>query len=252
MKLEKIESKNNEKFKGWKKLLDSSGIKKQNQFLLFGDKILNEIPKSDTDRVAAILHSQEFSSDPWLKKFPQASHFALAKDLFNEIDVFGIHDSIAIVRCSDLKCSDLRQKPKGLELLVPMGDPSNLGALLRSAKAFSADKIVLLKEASSPFHPKSTRAASGLVYDLPLYSGPSIHQLTSEHLVCLDMKGQALSEFAWPKDCRLLVGEEGPGLPKDLRSSNTVSIPISRNTESLNAMVSASIAMFSYRSAHSS
>jgi TrmH family RNA methyltransferase len=62
----------------------------------------------------------------------------------------------------------------------------------------------------------------------------------------LDMNGRNIYEMVWPRDMYLVVGEEGQGLPEELKATR-VSIPMRASIESLNAVAAAAIALFSYR-----
>ena len=55
--------------------------------------------------------------------------------------------------------------------------------------------------------------------------------------------------FQWPKDVRLLVGEEGPGLPP-FSFGKRLAIPMTESVESLNAVAAASMALYAYRVQH--
>ena len=55
--------------------------------------------------------------------------------------------------------------------------------------------------------------------------------------------------FQWPKDVRLLVGEEGPGLPP-FSFGKRIAIPMTESVESLNAVAAASMALYAYRVQH--
>ena len=155
-----------------------------------------------------------------------------------------------VCKTPDIPQWDQQEASRGLELLCPLGEPSNVGALVRTCQAFGVRKVVLLKEAASPFHPKATRAASGAVLSVQFVQGPSVEELTADtvsaSLVALDVSGKDMSVFQWPKNVRILIGEEGQGLSgHDFH--DTVSIPMAANMHSLNAVVAASIAMYAYR-----
>jgi TrmH family RNA methyltransferase len=105
--------------------------------------------------------------------------------------------------------------------------------------------MVLLQEAATPFHPKAVRAASGSLFSLPLFRGPSIKNLADlklPHLIALDARGKDIRKFKWPSTPLLLVGEEGPGIPPELRCEK-LSIPLKNNVESLNATAASAIAL---------
>ena len=75
--------------------------------------------------------------------------------------------------------SDDAPWPDGCTLFIPFQDPENVGAVIRSAAAFGVARVVLLKEAAHPFHPRSSRAAGSALFQVPLYQGPSIRNRSS-------------------------------------------------------------------------
>jgi TrmH family RNA methyltransferase len=105
----------------------------------------------------------------------------------------------------------------------------------------------LLKECATPFHPKAVRAASASTMLTPLAKGPSIRELENVKgpVLALDMQGTDIAKFKWPTNARLLIGEEGQGVPTS-KSFTYLSIPMAKDVESLNATVAASVALYSY------
>ena len=178
---------------------------------------------------------------------------ALARTIFEELDVSGTHYPLLLARTPDIGEADLSKAPEGLEVLCALGDPSNVGALLRSAAAFGASKVILLRECASPFHPKAVRAASASTLLTALERGPSIKDLPGVAIngavLALDMNGRDLGKFEWPRNARLLIGEEGQGVPSS-KSFEFLSIPMAKDVESLNATVAASVALYSYYNRH--
>ena len=215
---------------------------------MFGEKVVREILDSFGTFTLELVFSE--SQPPSFSPPAHVKPYALAKNLFRQLDIFGTHFPLLICRTPDLPLFDLRKSPQGLEVLCPLSDPANVGALIRSCLAFGIHKVIMLKEASLPFHPKAVRASSGAMLRQPLFQGPSleevIQQSDSKTLITLNMEGQPLEKFIWPKNLRLLMGQEGPGLP-GLTPCRSLAIPMSDSANSLNAVVAASIALYGYR-----
>ena len=213
-----IESRQNDNFKRWSSLLTSKGIRKHGQFLLFGAKTVSEAQLNHADQIIETLRPE-----------------VMCKDLFSEIDIFGTHTDILVLKTPAIPTWS--SPSSGSTVLLPLGDPANLGGAIRSACALGVENIVLLKEAANPFHPKSVRAASGTLLSMRLLSGPSIADLkTEENWYGLDAGGEDISKISWRENPVLVVGEEGPGFPKDLNIQK-IKIPMSENVESLNAPI---------------
>ena len=175
----------------------------------------------------------------------------LSPELFKELDVLGTKSPLLILSFKDFVVKDLQLEPKGLELVCPLGDPRNLGALVRSATAFSAREIILTKESTHPFLPHSVKASAGSVL-LARFTKTSLSVgeiPPTGNNFALALFGEIITKVKWPRDLRLWVGEEGPGLNLNLeqkRHLKFVNIPTT-NVESLNAMVSTTIALWEWK-----
>ena len=71
--------------------------------------------------------------------------------------------------------------------------------------------------------------------------------ITTFPVVALSSDGVPVSRFRFPGTCALLPGVEGPGMPGDIETDYTVSIPMAPDIESLNAAVAVSIVLYEYR-----
>lgn len=241
--MEKIESAKNKKFQYWNSLRDAKGLKKANHFMVSGVSWVEENLEKQKELVDCLLCVSESQAI----QYPNHKVFLLDKDLFQELDEFGTKSPLLIMKKKDIPDFENRLLLEdGIHLFLPLGDPSNLGAVLRSAAAFGVKNVILLKEACSVFHSKCVRASAGSLLNLRLYQGPSIHDLNVDDLLTLDAGGSSIIDFKLPKpSVKILVGEEGPGVPSKFRkSNNSISIPIAKSVESLNAGVAASIALY--------
>ncbi|HYD30213.1 MAG TPA: RNA methyltransferase [Azospirillaceae bacterium] len=245
-RLRLIESPQNGQFKLWEAVLESRGLKKHGRFILAGRKTVPEALARHPDRFQAVLVASPQQIAGWHLP-PSLERYQLSRPLFDRLDVSGTGFPLLVGAVPELVTLDLGQPPRGLEVVVALGDPNNLGALLRSAAAFGVSRVILMAEAAHPFHPKCLRAAANAQFELPLCRGSAWADLNraAGPVLALDARGDDLGGFPWPRDMRLVLGEEGQGLPPDLQARR-LAIPTTGAVESLNATVAASLALFSY------
>lgn len=235
-----INSPQNETFKYWKSLTKSKGLKEGKHFLLSGSKLVEETLRDPLwqSKIHGVLTSKKIGG------VSQSNLVVteLASNLFEELDVLGTDSPILVLEQPNWSSWQVETLPLGLELLCPFGDPQNVGALLRTAYAFGASKVILLKEAAHPLLPKAIKASSGAVLRMPIEFGPSLHEIDSS-VIALDLNGKALDSQAWPRNLRLLLGEEGRGVPSSFRGER-MTLPMKNPMESLNAAVAAGIVIY--------
>lgn len=237
----KIASVQNEQFKKLLSLTTAKGLKKEGMFLLSGEQLILEFIKKPHLKIHCELVTNKLKP---LAQKADVKTLELAPALFDQIDVVGTGFNILVLEQPHVRVFDDRDiqsfKPSGMGLVVPVGDPGNLGALIRSAEAFGAACVFLTKEAAHPFLPKSVKASAGSVLRMTLQRGPAL-QAFPAHCIALAAHGTPIDDFVWPKNGLLVVGEEGKGLGK-ARFKHTLSIPTD-GVESLNAVVAASVAL---------
>lgn len=232
----------NPQYRLWKSLQTSKGLKEHDLLLLSGEKLVREFLAKPFLEIISEIVPEDGKPLSGVKHCVQ-----LKNDLFDKLDEIGTHFNILVLRQPAIEKHETHSEPTGLEVICPLGDPGNLGALIRSAEAFSARCVILTQEACHPFLPKSIKASHGSVLRMPLKRGPALKDFSTA-VVALDSNAKSILQYQFKKDCRLLVGEEGPGI-KGFKADMRISIP-TQNVESLNAMVAASIALFEYRKQH--
>ena len=239
-----IESAGNPVYKDLVRLLGRKGIRDQNKALVSGRRLVPEILNAFSDRVLAWISPGDRFAAP--ENMPQNGVvFHLSPELFRELDVFGTRSGLLVVSTPELGVFNPADGlSPGMSILTPLQDPENVGALVRSAVAFGADRVILLEESAHPFHPKAIRASGGAVLRMQFEKGPSMNALPdSLPLIPLSANGRDIDKIDFPSPCGLLLGQEGPGLPPEWMS-RAVSIPILPAMESLNASVAAGIALY--------
>ena len=124
-----------------------------------------------------------------------------------------------------------------------VGDPGNVGTVLRSALAFGASSVVLGPGCADPFGPKAVRASMGAIFDVPVARVSALDELPGERVALAARAGAVLSGPA-TGELTILVGAERDGLPREVLAAceRVAHIPIV--TESLNAAMAATVALY--------
>jgi 23S rRNA (guanosine2251-2'-O)-methyltransferase len=151
---------------------------------------------------------------------------------------------------------DLLQKgdPALVVALDGVTDPRNLGAIIRSVAAFGGNGVVLPQRRSVGVTPAAWRASAGAIARVPVAMASNLAQTITAYkqagvfVVGLDGGGDVQLPGFELSDRPLLVivGSEGQGLSRLVRDlcDQIISIPIGASTESLNASVATSIALY--------
>jgi TrmH family RNA methyltransferase len=137
--------------------------------------------------------------------------------------------------------------------LVEIGDPGNLGTILRTADAFGVSGVVLVGSAVDPFHPTAVKASMGTLFTLPIVQVDHIRDVlewanhNKVQTIATSAKAQqSIRETAVLRPALLLLGSEGEGLPPDILAAADlqITIPMTGTTTSLNLAIAAGILMY--------
>jgi TrmH family RNA methyltransferase len=160
------------------------------------------------------------------------------------------------------------QTPQGLLAVVPMasmpmparltlalvldglGDPGNLGTILRTADAGGVDGIFLATGTVDAYNPKVVRAAMGAHFHLPIRAtgwDELARRLAGLELWLAEARaGLAYHQVDWRRPSALVIGSEAAGPTDAARhlAPSSVSIPMPGRAESLNAAIAAAVLIF--------
>jgi TrmH family RNA methyltransferase len=125
-----------------------------------------------------------------------------------------------------------------------VGDPGNVGTVLRSALAFGADSVALGPGSADPYSPKAVRASMGAIFSVPVARVRNAADLPGRRIALVAREGTPLHELG-ETDCTLLVGAERDGLPDAVVAAcdEVAHIPIA-HADSLNAAMAATVALY--------
>ena len=135
--------------------------------------------------------------------------------------------------------------------LENISDPSNLGAVARTAEALGADGLIVSSDGCDPYSPKVLRSSMGTVLRLPVFVLDNFSvQLKKTGLktyACVvDSSAESISEQKFSDGCAVIIGNEANGLTEKtvMTAYRRVTIPMKGKAESLNAAAAAAIAVW--------
>ena len=160
---------------------------------------------------------------------------------------------------------DILRDARRVVILENVMNPTNVGAIFRSAAALGMDAVLLTPGCSNPLYRRSARVSMGTVFQIPwTYLGTETAQWPSEGMETLKALGfktaaLALSDnsvsvddpqlMAEPK-LALILGSEGDGLTDNTIAAcdYTVKIPMFHGVDSLNVAAASAVAFWQLRS----
>ena len=133
-------------------------------------------------------------------------------------------------------------------------DPTNVGAIIRTAAALNVDALWLTPESADVYNPKVVRATSGALLSLPIFEVADVAGLIQHgcRVYAADVSNRGTTPIneivEVPQKLVLAVGNEGRGLSVATSKAASVrfTIPLSRQVESLNVAATVAISTFHF------
>ena len=162
----------------------------------------------------------------------------------------------AMERPAPLDAPEILQNAKRIAVLEDVVNPTNLGAIFRSAAALGMDAVLLTPGCSDPLYRRSARVSMGTVFQIPwAWWTPPIAYLrelgfaTAAMALSDDSIGVDDPVLASHSRLAVVLGTEGEGLRKStIRSCDyTVKIPMYHGVDSLNVAAASAVAFYALR-----
>lgn len=140
-----------------------------------------------------------------------------------------------------------------LVVMHQLNNPSNAGAILRTAEAAGANGGATTKGTTDLFSPRALRGAMGSSFRLPLWTNAGFEEILNWcrqrgiQTVGADVRAQQThTEFDWRQPSALFVGAESLGLQSEEAGAldARVRIPMRAPVESLNVSLASSIILY--------
>ncbi len=247
--IERITSLQNEYIKRLRRLHTAAGRKESGLFLAEGKKLCEEAIKSGL-QIERCLVTEKESCSPLLSGLEDKT-VLIADHVAEKLSTMDTVPGMFMVLRQQNRA--LPENPPFILALDHLSDPSNLGAILRSAEAFGAGLVFLSEGSVDLYSPKVLRAAMGSVFRVPVVRGSLSSFIEKKKKkgyqifgAGLDRNYRQLPDVSFEAPTVMVIGNEANGITPEIISlcDSGVFIPMLGENESLNAAVAASILLW--------
>lgn len=261
--MQKITSRENQKLKLARKIRDG---RVDEAIFVEGLRLCEEALRSEL-KLQECLFSEDFTKDSRGAEFIEAAKtqtkniaeiphgiFKSISDTKNPQGVIFICEKPDTGRFIIEK--NLNSKPLKFPVIIllhQINNPSNLGAILRTAEAVGVSNVILTTNSADIFSPKSLRGAMGAAFRLNFWTNAGFEDALNWAKarnfisICADVNSRkTLWEIDWKKPRLLIFGSEAQGLSTLERKlvDEDLIIPMENGVESLNLAVSCGIILY--------
>jgi TrmH family RNA methyltransferase len=240
-----ITSASNSKILNAKKLLQKKYRDEFGKYLIEGIKLVSEAFCRNQKVDFVIVKEDCFDK---FKDFLEDKAFLVLEDKTFKSLTDAVNDQgiLAVAYKPETKIVAPTQKCLILENIQ---DPSNMGAILRTAAATGYNTVYTV-DCADPFSPKCMRAGMSAQFCVSIMSGTitEVFEAVKQkcRILCADMKGEDIFSAKIEPFHALLFGNEGSGVSQFAfdNCDYRISLPMQNRLESLNVAVSAGVIMY--------
>lgn len=245
-----ITSVNNELVKEVAKLSQKKYRDETKKFLLEGFKAIEEAFKSGIEIEQAFVLKESASKYAFLNDSVVLTTEPVLKKISTTDSA---PEAVAVAKQKIYTTADLKNAKK-VVLLENIKDLGNLGTILRTAKAFSQDSVILFGDTVDLYNPKCVRSAVGNLWKIPVVQIKDFETLKNafasfESVATLPSAKDTVSlkGFEVKSPYLIMFGSEADGLSHELIDFATKKVTIEMNSdvESLNLSISVAIFLYS-------
>ena len=251
-----ISSKDNSRLKRVRAVRDG---RDSDAIFVEGVRLASELVRSPVKASAVFVSDESFEKNRELIS-DLATHSApeihsVSSKIFDSIaDTESSQGIIVLAEKPDRIALQLRAADMGLFVyLNKINNPSNLGAVVRTAEAAGASGVLTSPGSTDAYSPKALRASMGSAFRVPIFSevplveAVEVARNSNVRVIAADVSArQSYVEADWRGGRMLVLGSEAHGLDSTELElvDETILIPMENEVESLNLAVSAGIIMF--------
>lgn len=197
-----------------------------------------------------------------MERCPESPFYTAEFDVLTQITGYKLTRGMlcAMWRPKPLSVEEVCAGTHRIAILENVVNPTNVGAIFRSAAALNMDAVLLTPDCSDPLYRRSIRVSMGTVFQIPWTYFPEDASWPEEGMKLLKESGFKTVSMALRNDSveindpvlhaeerlAVILGTEGEGLASTTiaDSDYTVKIPMSHGVDSLNVAAASAVAFW--------
>ena len=230
----------------------------QGMFIAESPKVIERALDAGYEPVSFLVEKRQIEGEAKeiLERCPKIPVYTAQFDVLTQLTGFKLtRGMLCLMRRKPLL--DLRTVCEGKRRIVVLENvmnPTNIGAIFRSAAALNMDAVLLTSGCSNPLYRRAIRVSMGTVFQVPwtfvsedwqkqlrnLEYETAAMALTDESISLRDPVLSKVEKLA------IVMGTEGEGLARDTISDcdYTIKIPMSHGVDSLNVAAASAVAFW--------
>ena len=199
---------------------------------------------------------------PFLERCPDIPFFSAPFEVLTQLTGFALTRGMlcAMKRPKLPSVEELCQASSRLVILENIMNPTNIGAIFRSAAALGMDGVLLTSDCSNPLYRRAIRVSMGTVFQIPWTFFDEKTEWKTEGIRSLKAMGFKTAAMALREDSfdiddphlmaeeklAVVLGTEGDGLASETIADcdYTVCIPMAHGVDSLNVAAASAVAFW--------
>ena len=240
----------------------------QGIFIAESPKVIERALNGGYTPVALLMEQKHIEGDgaPIIARCPEVPVYTASRQVLETLTGFALTRGVlcAMERRALPTVEELLQNVRRVAVLEGIVDPTNVGAIFRSAAALNMDAVLVTPTCCDPLYRRAVRVSMGTVFQVPWTKIGDDHTQWPhpglERLQALGFKTAAMAlrdDSVSIDDAGLLsedklaivLGTEGDGLANDTIANcdYTVKIPMSHEVDSLNVAAASAVAFWELR-----
>ena len=233
-------------------------------FIAESPKVIERALAAGCRPAAFLAEKGRVRGETWeiVERFPELPVFTAEFEVLSKMTGYNLTRGMlcAMYRPVPKTIEEVAQGARRLAILETVVNPTNVGAIFRSAAALNIDAVILTPDCSNPLYRRAIRVSMGTVFQIPWAFVDKELSWPEEGVKKLKSLGFRTAALALSDDSvsiddpklmseeklALILGTEGDGLAKATIADcdYTVRIPMSHGVDSLNVAAASAVAFW--------